>query len=110
VGLLLGCLPHHQRWVVAPRSGLAAWYVRWEKRTITYAAKGAHGMSRLPNLSKGEMCSNYYLSICPKFLQPFSALPEGWAPQVLRSRISSSGTSCGPVVDVFTLMVGAPGP
>jgi hypothetical protein len=56
------------------------------------------------------MCSNYYLSICPKFLQPFSALPEGRAPQALRSRISSSGTSCGSVVDVFTLMVGAPGP
>jgi hypothetical protein len=29
-GLLPGCLPHRQRWVVAPRFGTIAWYVRWE--------------------------------------------------------------------------------
>jgi hypothetical protein len=47
------------------------------------------------------MCSNYSLIICPRFLQPFTALPEGWALKALRSRISSSGTSRGPAVDVF---------
>jgi hypothetical protein len=66
------------------------------------------------------------------FLQPFTALPEGRAPQATppnlqlrhlpgvrrrrfhidggRSRTFSSGTTRGPVVDVFTLMVSAPGP
>jgi hypothetical protein len=44
------------------------------------------------------------------FLQPFATLPEGRAPQALRSRIYSSGTFQGPAVDVFTLVVGAPGP
>jgi hypothetical protein len=45
------------------------------------------------------MCSNYSLSICPRFLQPFTALPEGRAPKTLRSWISSSGTSQGPAID-----------
>jgi hypothetical protein len=56
------------------------------------------------------MCSNYSLGICPRFLQPFTTLLEGWAPQALCSRISSSGTSRGPVVDVSTLLVDTPGP
>jgi hypothetical protein len=53
------------------------------------------------NLSKGEMCSNYFLSIYPRFLQPFTTLPEGRAPKALRSRISSFGTSRGPTINVF---------
>jgi hypothetical protein len=53
------------------------------------------------NLSKGEMCSKYSLSICSRFLQPFTALPEGRAPEALRSQISSFGTSRGPAIDVF---------
>jgi hypothetical protein len=53
------------------------------------------------NLSKGEIYSNYSLSICPRFLQPFTALPEGRAPKALRSRISSSGTSRGLATNVF---------
>jgi hypothetical protein len=60
----------------------------------------------VPNLSKDEICSNYSLSICPRFLQPFTALPEGQAPKALRSRISSSGTSRGPAIDVFNIRGG----
>jgi hypothetical protein len=55
----------------------------------------------VPNLSKGEVCSNYSLSIYPRFLQPFTTLPEGQAPKALRYRISSSDTSRGPAIDVF---------
>jgi hypothetical protein len=47
------------------------------------------------------MCSNYSLSICPRFLEPFTALPEGRTPKALCSRISSSGTSRGPTIDIF---------
>jgi hypothetical protein len=47
------------------------------------------------------MCSNYSFSICPRFLQPFTALPEGRAPKALRSWISSYNTSRGPAIDVF---------
>jgi hypothetical protein len=83
--------------------------VRREVRTVTYPAKGGtrHVQAlrkvsvEVPNLSKGEMCSNYYLSICLRFLQPFTALPEGLALKVLHSRISSSGTSCWPAIDIF---------
>jgi hypothetical protein len=67
-------------------------------------------ISRSVQLSKGEICSNYSLSICLRFLQPFTALPEGRALQALRSQTFSSSTSRGPAIDVFTLMVGAPGP
>jgi hypothetical protein len=65
--------------------------------------------AEVSNLSKGEICSNYSLSICPRFLQPITALPEGRVPQVLRSRTFSSGTSRGLTIDVFTLMVGVLG-
>jgi hypothetical protein len=51
-----------------------------------------------------------FLAFVPRFLQPFTALPEGRAPQTLCSQISSSSTSRGPIVDVFMLMLGAPGP
>jgi hypothetical protein len=57
--------------------------------------------AEVSNLSNGEICSNYSLSICPRFLQPFTTLPEGQVPKALRSRISSSGTSRGPTIDVF---------
>jgi hypothetical protein len=109
VDLLPGCLPHHQWWVAAPRSDLTASYVRQETRTVTYPIKGGtrhvqaprKASAEVPNLSKREMCSNYSLNICPRFLQPFTALSEGWAPKALRSQISSSSTSWGPVIDVF---------
>jgi hypothetical protein len=55
------------------------------------------------NLSKGKICSNYFLSICPRFLQPFTALPKGRAPKALRSRISSSDTSRGPAIDILNI-------
>jgi hypothetical protein len=44
--LLLGCLPHRQQWVAAPRYGLTACYVCQEMRTVSYPSKGTHGMSR----------------------------------------------------------------
>jgi hypothetical protein len=135
MGWLPGCLPHRQRWVAAPRSGFTAWYVCRETRTITYPTKGGtrHIQAprkvsvEVPNLSKGEMCSNYSLNICPRFLQPFTAPSEGRAPQALRSRLlgahhrhfhvdggrswtSSSSTSRGPAVDVLTLMMDTPEP
>jgi hypothetical protein len=73
MGWLPGCLPHRQRWVAVSRFGLIASYVRRETRTVTYPAKGGtrhvqaprKASVEVPNLSKGEMCSNYYLSICP---------------------------------------------
>jgi hypothetical protein len=71
VGLLPGCLPHHQRWVATPRSGLTAWYVRRETRTVTYPTKRGTRhvqalkkvLAEVPNLSKGEMYSNYSLHL-----------------------------------------------
>jgi hypothetical protein len=56
-----------------PRFDLTVWYVRREMRIVTYPAKGDTHHVQLPrkalaevsNLSKGEMCSNYSLSICP---------------------------------------------
>jgi hypothetical protein len=30
MGLLPGCLTHHQWWVAVPRHGLTAWYIRRE--------------------------------------------------------------------------------
>jgi hypothetical protein len=47
--------------------------MRQETRTITYPAKGGTRYVQAPrkasaevlNLNKGEMCSNYSLSICP---------------------------------------------
>jgi hypothetical protein len=97
-----------------PWSGLTAWYVRRETRTITYPAKGGtrhvqaprKASAEVPNLSKGEMCSNYSLSICPRFLQPFTVLPEGQAPKALRSQISNSGTPRGPIIDIFNFSGG----
>jgi hypothetical protein len=73
MGWLTGCLPHRQRWVAAPRSGLTTWYVCQEMRTITYPAKGGTRHVQTPrkasvevsNLSKAEMCSNYSLIIYP---------------------------------------------
>jgi hypothetical protein len=78
-------------------------------QTVTYPTKGAtrhvqalrKASAEVPNLSKGEVCSNYSLSIYPRFLQPFTTLPEGQAPKALHYRISSSGTSRGPAIDVF---------
>jgi hypothetical protein len=91
-----------------PRFGLTAWYVRWKTQTVTYPVKGHTACpgqkktsAEVPNLSKGEICSNYSLSICPRFLQPFIAIPKGRALKALRSWISSSGTSRGPTIDVF---------
>jgi hypothetical protein len=54
------------------QSGLIAWYVQQKIRSVTYPAKGctrdvqaARKLSaEAPNLSKGEICSNYSLSIC----------------------------------------------
>jgi hypothetical protein len=97
-----------------PWSGLTAWYVRQEMRTVTYPAKGGtrhvqasrKASVEVPNLSKGEMCSNYSLSICPRFLQPFTVLPEGQAPKALRSQISNSGTPRGPIIDIFNFSGG----
>jgi hypothetical protein len=113
MGWLPGCLPHRQRWVAAPRSDLTTWYVCRETRTVTYPAKGGtrhvqaprKASAEVPNLSKGEMCSNYSLNICPRFLQPFIALPEERTLKALCSRISSPrisspGISRGPVVDI----------
>jgi hypothetical protein len=57
--------------------------------------------AEVSNLSNGEICSNYSLSFCPRFLQPFTTLPEGQVLKALRSRISSSGMSRGPTIDVF---------
>jgi hypothetical protein len=62
------------------------------------------------NLSKDEMYLTTIWAFVPRFLQPFTALPEGRAPQALRSRTFNFGTSRGTTIDVFTLMVGAPGP
>jgi hypothetical protein len=85
VGLLLGCLPHRQRWVATPRSGLTAWYVRRETQTVTYPAKGAHDMSR-PQEKRQQKCPIWVRVKCvlttfwafvPRFLQPFTTLPEG---------------------------------
>jgi hypothetical protein len=45
-GLLPGCLPHRQRWVTAPRSGLTTWYIHRETQTVIYHAKGTHDISR----------------------------------------------------------------
>jgi hypothetical protein len=56
------------------------------------------------------MCSNYSLSIYPYVSATIHHPAQGGAPQALCSRISSSGTSLGPIVDDFTLMVDAPGP
>jgi hypothetical protein len=141
MGWLPRCLPHHQRWVAVPQSGLTAWYVHRETQTITYPSKGGtrhvqalrKALVEVPNLSKGEMCSNYSLSICPKISATIhrptqgagftaAALPDlllRHLPGARRrsfyvdggcSRTSSSGTSRGPTVDVLTLMVGAPRP
>jgi hypothetical protein len=52
------------------------------------------------------MCSNYSLSICPRFLQPFSALPEGWVPKALCSQISSTSTPWGAAIYVFNFSGG----
>jgi hypothetical protein len=85
------------------------------------------------NLCNGEMCSNYSLSICPYVSATIHRPARGagsagaalsdiqfWhLPKAChrrfhvgggRSRTFSSGTTRGLVVDVFTLMVGAPGP
>jgi hypothetical protein len=80
-----------------------------ETQTVTYPSKGGTRYDQVPrkmsaevsNLSKSEICSNYSLSIYPRFLQPFTALPEGRAPKVLHSWISSSGTSRRPTIVVF---------
>jgi hypothetical protein len=75
--------------------------MRWETRAITYPAKGCtrdvqaprKSLAEAPNLSKGEMCSKYSLSIWrARILQPLTALLEGQAPQaprVLEPEVSS---------------------
>jgi hypothetical protein len=87
--LLSTCVGRRELFTYPAKRG--TWHVQTLRKVST----------EVTNLSKGEMCSNYSLIICPRFLQPFTALPEGWALKALRSRISCSGTSRGPAVDVF---------
>jgi hypothetical protein len=93
--LLLGTCVERRRLLPIPLRG-GKWHVQAPRKVS----------AEVSNLSKDEICSNYSLSICPRFLQPFTALPEGQAPKALRSRISSSGTSRGPAIDVFNIRGG----
>jgi hypothetical protein len=110
-------------------------------RTVTYPVQGGtrhvqalrKASVEVSNLSKGEMCSNYSLSIYPYVFATIHRPTQGagsagaalldlqlWhLPGACRRRFQvdggrartfSSGTSRGPAINVFMLMVGAPGP
>jgi hypothetical protein len=90
--------------VAVLRSDLTAWSMCRETRIITYPTKGAHVMSR-PQEKHQQKCPTWVRVKCVlttlwafvlKFLQPFTALTNGRAPQALHSQTSSSGTSRGP--------------
>jgi hypothetical protein len=85
MGLLPGWLPHHRRWIIVPQSGLTAWYVHQETRTINYPAKGStldiHALRKASteasNLSRDEMSFNFSLSIYLGFYNHSSPRSRG---------------------------------
>jgi hypothetical protein len=90
-----GCLPNHQRWVAAPRSGLTTWYARWKIQTVTYPAKACtrdvqalrKALTEVSNLSKGEMRFNLSLSI--SFYVSTTKEQDPGAPRVLEPKTCS---------------------
>jgi hypothetical protein len=71
MGLLSEWPPHCRQLVAMFRSGLTTWYMYRETEMVTYPTKGftidvqapRKALTEASNLSKHELCFNFFLSI-----------------------------------------------